>query len=135
MLIFLKANIHPGATPLKDAIELAQTNQPCEKKNVWRGWLLFCLLIIGMVSAGIFVVHATSVKVIIFLVALGLSAALFPMLIPTPDMGLGWHIASLDVSDDRILWHNGGSGGYRCYMGFVEGRDVGIVLFELYRGA
>ena len=67
--------------------------------------------------------------------ALGLSAALFPMLIPTPDMGFGWHIASLDVSDDRILWHNGGSGGYRCYMGFVEGRDVGIVLFELYRGA
>ncbi len=33
MLIFLKANIHPGATPLKDAIELAQTNQPCKKRT------------------------------------------------------------------------------------------------------
>ena len=31
-------------------------------------------------------------------------------------------------SDERVLWHNGGTGGYRSWAGFVPGRDVRVVV-------
>ena len=40
----------------------------------------------------------------------------------------GWRVKSLDADNGRIFWHNGGTGGYRSYTGFAEGRDVGVVL-------
>ncbi len=43
-----------------------------------------------------------------------------------PLVGLGWHIAVDDKS--AIIWHNGGTGGYRSYAGFVRGGDRGVVV-------
>ncbi len=130
MLVFLNANIHPERTPLKDAIELAHTIQPREKKSVWRGWLLFCLLCIGLLSAWTLVDLGIFAKVMIVSVSLSLSGRLFPMLTPTPVLGLGWHVKSLDKDGGRIFWHNGGTGGYRSYTGFAEGREAGVVLLS-----
>lgn len=31
-------------------------------------------------------------------------------------------------SPDRVLWHNGGTGGFRSWVGFVPGRDVRVVV-------
>lgn len=31
-------------------------------------------------------------------------------------------------STDRVLWHNGGTGGFRSWAAFVPGRDVGVVV-------
>lgn len=31
-------------------------------------------------------------------------------------------------SGDRVLWHNGGTGGYRSWAAFVPGRDVRVVV-------
>ena len=31
-------------------------------------------------------------------------------------------------SDERVLWHNGGTGGYRSWAAFVPGRDVRVVV-------
>ena len=45
-------------------------------------------------------------------------------------MGLGWHLTSLSKGNGRVFWHNGGTGGYRSYTGFAEGRDVGVVLLS-----
>lgn len=42
------------------------------------------------------------------------------------DVGLGWHIRK--VGDDRIVWHNGGTGGYRTFAGFDPDREVGVVV-------
>jgi len=44
----------------------------------------------------------------------------------TMDVGLNWHI--LKVEDDRIVWHNGGTGGYRTFIGFDPVREVGVVV-------
>lgn len=43
-----------------------------------------------------------------------------------PMVGLGWHIAVAGSSE--IIWHNGGTGGYRAFAGFVKGGDKGVVV-------
>jgi len=41
-------------------------------------------------------------------------------------VGLGWVIR---VSDEReTIWHNGGTGGYRSFAGFVRGGGTGVVV-------
>ena len=42
---------------------------------------------------------------------------------PNLQIGLGWHI--LDANGKQIIWHNGGTGGYRSFVGFVPGEDRG----------
>jgi CubicO group peptidase (beta-lactamase class C family) len=43
-------------------------------------------------------------------------------------MGLGWHVLSLSSCPHRVLWHNGGTGGYCSFLGFVREQGVGVVL-------
>lgn len=40
------------------------------------------------------------------------------------EMGLGWHYAI----DKTVVWHNGGTGGYRAFAGFVKGTTKGVVV-------
>ncbi len=41
-------------------------------------------------------------------------------------IGLAWHI--LSSSSGAIVWHNGGTGGFRSFAGFSRARKKGIVL-------
>jgi CubicO group peptidase (beta-lactamase class C family) len=41
-------------------------------------------------------------------------------------VGLGWHIRPTDDGD--IHWHNGGTGGYRAFTGFIKDKKYGVVL-------
>jgi len=41
-------------------------------------------------------------------------------------VGLGWHIATGKNGD--VIWHNGGTGGYRSFIGFVKESATGIVV-------
>jgi hypothetical protein len=43
-----------------------------------------------------------------------------------PKVGLGWHITDADPSE--IIWHNGGTGGYRTFAGFIKGGKNGVVV-------
>jgi len=45
-----------------------------------------------------------------------------------PDMriGLAWHVLARPTGS--IVWHNGGTGGYRSFAGFDPVRRVGVVL-------
>ncbi|MFS4417902.1 serine hydrolase [Maribacter sp. 2307ULW6-5] len=45
-----------------------------------------------------------------------------------PMVGLGWHIMVL--GDTEIVWHNGGTGGYRSFAGFVKGGNKGVVVLS-----
>jgi len=46
----------------------------------------------------------------------------------TPMVGLGWHIA---VSENvEVVWHNGGTGGYKTFAGFVKGGNKGVVVMS-----
>jgi len=40
-------------------------------------------------------------------------------------IGLGWHYAN----DNSIVWHNGGTGGYKTFMGFLKGTKKGVAVF------
>ena len=45
---------------------------------------------------------------------------------PTMGVGLGWH--RLAVAADTIVWHNGGTGGFRSFIGVVPASGRAIVL-------
>ncbi len=46
----------------------------------------------------------------------------------TMQIGLGWHI--LQRPAGRIVWHNGGTGGYRSFAGFEPARGLGVVVLS-----
>ena len=48
-------------------------------------------------------------------------------------IGLGWH--RLRSDDDPIVWHNGGTGGYRAFAGFRPDRGTGVVVLTNSGGA
>ena len=43
-------------------------------------------------------------------------------------VGLGWML--LPRGDDRIAWHNGQTGGYRSFAGYLTGSGVGVVILS-----
>jgi CubicO group peptidase (beta-lactamase class C family) len=45
---------------------------------------------------------------------------------PTTQIGLAWHITARP--NGKIVWHNGGTGGYRSFTGFDPVRRVGVVV-------
>ena len=44
------------------------------------------------------------------------------------EIGLGWLIAK--PHDEEIVWHNGGTGGYRSFVGFKPKAGVGVVVLS-----
>ena len=47
---------------------------------------------------------------------------------PSMTVGLAWHILARPVG--TIVWHNGGTGGYRSYIGFDAARRIGVVVLS-----
>jgi serine-type D-Ala-D-Ala carboxypeptidase/endopeptidase len=47
---------------------------------------------------------------------------------PGLEVALGWHIAKRN--DKEIVWHNGGTGGYRAYVGFDPEMRIGVVVLS-----
>ncbi len=45
-----------------------------------------------------------------------------------PWVGLGWHLSPLPESGRTMLWHNGGTGGYRSFAGFVQESRTAVVV-------
>ena len=45
---------------------------------------------------------------------------------PSNSIGLGWHI--VNVFGSTITWHNGGTGGYRAFIGFDDANNRGVVI-------
>jgi len=45
---------------------------------------------------------------------------------PGTDIALGWHVTT--KGDSHIIWHNGGTGGYRSYMAFDAARNAAVVV-------
>ena len=45
---------------------------------------------------------------------------------PALHIGLGWHIRT--IGEREIIWHNGGTGGYRSIVGFVQDEERGVVI-------
>lgn len=51
-----------------------------------------------------------------------------PTGMPETEIALGWHITTHDGRE--IIWHNGGTGGYRSFIGFDPKTHVGIVALS-----
>jgi len=48
---------------------------------------------------------------------------------PKLNLGLAWHILTTPFGND-ITWHNGGTGGYRTFIGFDPARHTGVVVLS-----
>ncbi|MEZ6083811.1 MAG: serine hydrolase [Phycisphaerae bacterium] len=46
--------------------------------------------------------------------------------VPNTEVGLGWHIR--DHKGRKLIWHNGGTGGYHCFVGFAPDKKFGVVV-------
>ncbi len=44
------------------------------------------------------------------------------------ELALGWHV--LSTTKTEIIWHNGGTGGFRAFLGFSPRNKVGIVVLS-----
>lgn len=47
---------------------------------------------------------------------------------PALKIGLGWHILARPAGN--VIWHNGGTGGYRTFIGFDAIRRLGVVVLS-----
>ena len=47
---------------------------------------------------------------------------------PGLEVALGWHVRTIDGKE--IVWHNGGTGGYRSFMGFDPAARTGVVALS-----
>jgi D-alanyl-D-alanine-carboxypeptidase/D-alanyl-D-alanine-endopeptidase len=47
---------------------------------------------------------------------------------PVLDIGLGWHVVT--QKDREIVWHNGGTGGYRSFVGYDAKARRGVVVLS-----
>ena len=45
-------------------------------------------------------------------------------------IGLGWHILEPIGTDRQIVWHNGCTGGYHSYIGFIKETQTGVVVLS-----
>ena len=46
------------------------------------------------------------------------------------EIGLGWHTFKVPWSNEPIIWHNGGTAGYRSWAGFCPRRKLGVVVLS-----
>lgn len=46
----------------------------------------------------------------------------------TMKVGINWHIR--DNGTTKIIWHNGGTGGYRTFCGFIKDKKIGVVVLS-----
>ena len=52
-----------------------------------------------------------------------------------PQMGIGLNWLSMRVGADTVVWHNGGTGGYRSYLGLLPSRKMAVVVLTNSGGA
>ena len=43
-------------------------------------------------------------------------------------VALGWHVSP--KGKNEIIWHNGGTGGYRTFVGFIKEKRLGVVVLN-----
>ncbi|MGH7596848.1 MAG: serine hydrolase [bacterium] len=91
--------------------------------------------------AGAGALHSTATDMLLFIAAnLGFTkSVLTPVMQKTHatqnstgmanlEIALGWHILKKDGSE--IVWHNGGTGGYRSFIGFDKNKGLGVVVLS-----
>jgi serine-type D-Ala-D-Ala carboxypeptidase/endopeptidase len=47
---------------------------------------------------------------------------------PGLEIALGWHIRHRNSGDEGVIWHNGGTGGYRSFIGLDPIARTGVVV-------
>ena len=135
MLKFLQANAAPDSSPLREAIERShqiETRGNPFRQNLgcWLGIALFYLLV--DIGARLHVGrYGLKAQIPALIIAFGLPVYLafkWPRGFAT--MGLAWFMDRLSGSPHLMTWHNGGTGGYCSFMGFIRETRTGVVALS-----
>ena len=59
----------------------------------------------------------------------GLLATRRPTGRPNLEIALGWHVTTRPAGK-QIVWHNGGTGGYRSFVGYDSSAGIGVVVLS-----
>lgn len=46
------------------------------------------------------------------------------------DIAMGWMIQDNIVENQKVIWHNGQTGGFNSYIGFTENQNKGVVILS-----
>jgi serine-type D-Ala-D-Ala carboxypeptidase/endopeptidase len=125
---FMAAALHATDTPIADAMALAQSEQTCARPFYPPRELLAAGVGFGTYKLMNFADVSWPRLVtlgITFAAMIGTWRAWPPNL---SHMGLGWHFADAQEGKPRVLWHNGGTGGYRSYLALMPDSRKGVVL-------
>jgi len=49
---------------------------------------------------------------------------------PGLDVALAWHVLTNKSDGKELIWHNGGTGGFRSFVGFDKKARVGVVVLS-----
>jgi CubicO group peptidase (beta-lactamase class C family) len=47
-----------------------------------------------------------------------------------PEVGLAWHLSPVGEGPEKLVWHNGATGGHSSFIGFVRERQIGVVVLS-----
>ena len=110
MLKYLAANLQPDQTPIPQAI-LNTHPLRCQTFAPTTGFTAVINSVIKLIqrSRGAPLVQTTA-----------------------KGIALGWFIAHLPAIDRAVHWHNGGTGGYRSFCGFVKETHTAVVVLSNY---
>lgn len=126
MLRFLRANIDPSSTPLKETFRLSHEIQT--EYRIYRDFTFVSLLVVAS-FAGLFEWQSFGLplwgRMASVLAVLAVLSHFWPMGLDT--MALGWHVEKLSF-DKSALWHNGATGGYASYLAFLAQTQQGVVI-------
>ena len=45
-------------------------------------------------------------------------------------IGLGWITTPSQNTGEKVVWHNGGTGGYRSFTGFIKNQNLGVIVLN-----
>ncbi len=135
MLKFLSANVNPESTPLEESVERShkiETRGNPFRQNLgcWFGIGLFYAMVeIGArMHIGRFG-WPVVVPALFFTFALPIYLAFkWPRGFAT--MGLAWFMDRLSGTPHIMTWHNGGTGGYCSFLGFVRETRTGVIVLS-----
>jgi CubicO group peptidase (beta-lactamase class C family) len=134
MLRFLSAQLGQAGGPLQSAIQLTHQVQFGNPFALSTPYYL-ARLALGISLAGALAFNLLpGAHLLLRLLAMGLGWLVLETCLGgwldrrLQPIALGWHLSQPGTTQQTVLWHNGGTGGGRSFLGFSREQGVGVVV-------
>jgi serine-type D-Ala-D-Ala carboxypeptidase/endopeptidase len=134
MLRFLRANLGQGPEQLAEAIHLAHRQQRGSRFLLTPGYYLLRMAL--ALSVAVATAHALlpGIHWLLRILVVAVAWCLLELSLGSwidarwGPIALGWHMEQVTGANEPVLWHNGGTGGYRSYLAFSREKQAGVLV-------